>query len=234
MTQRRKANPEALGVHATEHAETPYCDTAPVCESMTRRMQPNKGWPRDFTHGVEHDETPACTGGGAPPDCVPVSSAVRTMEFGTYRELRDALDRIELEGADVTGAHAIRKVYRRTTGGERIVYADGSVLLFKIRRRVVDAVALCRSHDEREQHARDANTPYNATGSGSYDPPPAHYDANGIDPWAVWDAFDLDRYTANAVKYLLRAGRKDIAPRLDDLKKARNYINKAIEREEGK
>lgn len=68
--------------------------------------------------------------------------------------------------------------------------------------------------------------------SAKYDPPPTHYDGKGIDPWAVWDAFDLDRYTANAVKYLLRAGKKDIAPRLDDLKKARNYINKAIEREE--
>ena len=66
-----------------------------------------------------------------------------------------------------------------------------------------------------------------------YDPPPSHYATQGgMDPWAVWDAFDLDRYTANAVKYLLRAGKKDIAPRLEDLKKARNYINKAIEREE--
>lgn len=66
----------------------------------------------------------------------------------------------------------------------------------------------------------------------SYDPPPKHYDGGVIDAWAVWDAFDLDRYTANAVKYLLRAGKKDIAPRLDDLVKARNYINKAIELEE--
>jgi hypothetical protein len=69
-------------------------------------------------------------------------------------------------------------------------------------------------------------------GDVTYDPPPTHYDGNGIDPWAVWDAFDLDRYTANAVKYLLRAGKKDIAPRLDDLKKAANYVAKAIEMEE--
>lgn len=69
----------------------------------------------------------------------------------------------------------------------------------------------------------------------SYRPPPDHYSTGaGIDPWQVWDAFDLDRYTANAVKYLLRAGKKDIAPRLDDLKKARDYVNKAIEREENK
>lgn len=69
----------------------------------------------------------------------------------------------------------------------------------------------------------------------AYDPPPKHYAGKGgLDPWAVWDAFDLDRYTANAVKYLLRAGKKDIAPKLDDLKKARNYINKLIEMEEGR
>lgn len=68
-----------------------------------------------------------------------------------------------------------------------------------------------------------------------YDPPPKHYAGKGgLDPWAVWDAFDLDRYTANAVKYLLRAGKKDIAPKLDDLKKARNYVNKLIEMEEGR
>jgi hypothetical protein len=71
--------------------------------------------------------------------------------------------------------------------------------------------------------------------TADYRPPPTHYDAGGgLDPWKVWDAFDLDRYTANAVKYLLRAGKKDIAPRLDDLKKARDYVNKAIEREESR
>ena len=69
--------------------------------------------------------------------------------------------------------------------------------------------------------------------TSSYDPPPSHYaTTSGIDPWAIWDAYDLDRYTANAVKYLLRAGRKDIAPRLDDLIKARNCVAKAIEMEE--
>lgn len=65
--------------------------------------------------------------------------------------------------------------------------------------------------------------------------PPAHYTSkSGIQPWDVWDEFDLDRYTANAVKYILRAGKKDIAPRLDDLIKARNYINKAIDMEENR
>jgi hypothetical protein len=66
-----------------------------------------------------------------------------------------------------------------------------------------------------------------------YAPPPGHYSTGtGLDPWTIWDAYDLDRYTANAVKYLLRAGKKSIAPKLDDLRKAANYVAKAIEMEE--
>lgn len=68
----------------------------------------------------------------------------------------------------------------------------------------------------------------------TYDPPPSHYAGQGMDPWAVVDAFGLDFYAGNVLKYLLRAGKKDIAPRLDDLKKARNYLNKLIELEERK
>lgn len=86
-----------------------------------------------------------------------------------------------------------------------------------------------------EQHDPPPQEPNKDAAPAAYDPPPGHYSTGaGIDPWAVWDAFGLDRdaYLANAVKYILRAGKKDIAPRLDDLIKARNYINKAIEREQ--
>lgn len=57
-----------------------------------------------------------------------------------------------------------------------------------------------------------------------------HYRKHRIQPWDVWDEYDLDRYTANVVKYLLRAG--DKGPKIEDLKKARHYLDKAIEREE--
>lgn len=83
-----------------------------------------------------------------------------------------------------------------------------------------------------------AHSPYRHVnfegGPLTYDPPPSHYKGDGLTPWEVVDAFDLDYYTGNVLKYLLRAGKKDIAPRLDDLIKARNYINKAIEMEEAK
>lgn len=60
-----------------------------------------------------------------------------------------------------------------------------------------------------------------------------HYAKHKIQPWDVWDEYDLDRYTANAVKYLLRGGDKPGNTRLQDLKKARHYLDKAIEMEEG-
>ena len=59
-----------------------------------------------------------------------------------------------------------------------------------------------------------------------------HYRKHKIQPWDVWDEYDLDRYRANAVKYLLRAG--DKGPAVEDLKKARHYLDKAIEYEKGK
>jgi hypothetical protein len=73
----------------------------------------------------------------------------------------------------------------------------------------------------------------NTGDTSSYDPPPSHYDGgNGLDVWAIWDAYDLDRYLAPAVKYICRAGKKNGESRLKDLNKARNYIAKAIEMEE--
>lgn len=65
-----------------------------------------------------------------------------------------------------------------------------------------------------------------------YDPPPTHYAANGMQPWDIIDAYKLDYYAGNVLKYLLRAGKKDIAPKLDDLKKARNCLARLIEQEE--
>ncbi|MEU3052223.1 DUF3310 domain-containing protein [Streptomyces griseus] len=62
---------------------------------------------------------------------------------------------------------------------------------------------------------------------------PSHYQNDAkMQPWHIWEAFGLDPWEANAVKYLLRAGKKDIAPRVDDLRKARHYIDYLIEREE--
>ena len=61
---------------------------------------------------------------------------------------------------------------------------------------------------------------------------PSYYGSkNGIEVFDVIDSFDLDFYSGNVVKYLLRAGRKDPSKRIEDLVKARTYLNRIIERE---
>lgn len=59
-----------------------------------------------------------------------------------------------------------------------------------------------------------------------------HYKRTAIQPWDIIDDHDLDFYRGNALKYLLRAGKKGDA--VQDLRKAIHYIEKCIEREEGK
>lgn len=49
-----------------------------------------------------------------------------------------------------------------------------------------------------------------------------------IEPWDVWEAFALDPWTANAVKYLLRWRKKNGA---EDLRKAKHYIEELLEQE---
>lgn len=81
---------------------------------------------------------------------------------------------------------------------------------------------------------KNTPTPFISTyppGSGDHVPDlaPEHYRGDGMEPWDVIDAFGLDFYVGNCIKYLLRAGKK--GPRMEDLVKARNYINKAIQLE---
>lgn len=55
-----------------------------------------------------------------------------------------------------------------------------------------------------------------------------HYQKK-IQPWDVVEAYELDYFEGNVLKYLLR--RK--VNRLEDLRKAAHYLEKVIEREEG-
>lgn len=59
---------------------------------------------------------------------------------------------------------------------------------------------------------------------------PAHYVSGGLEVIDVLEAFDLDKdfCLGNAVKYVLRAGRKDPAKFVEDLKKAEYYIKRRI------
>ena len=60
---------------------------------------------------------------------------------------------------------------------------------------------------------------------------PAHYKAAGIEAIDVIEAFGLGFHLGNAVKYILRAGRKgDEETPVEDLKKARWYLDREIAR----
>jgi hypothetical protein len=63
-------------------------------------------------------------------------------------------------------------------------------------------------------------------------PVPDYYAADGgMQPWDVWEAFDLDPWAANAIKYLLRAGKKPGEEKIKDLGKAITYIKEMIRQE---
>ena len=67
-----------------------------------------------------------------------------------------------------------------------------------------------------------------AAGVGGIDAPPPHYESeSGIQPFDIIDAFSLDYYEGNVLKYLLRHKKKG---GLNDLLKARHYLDEVIER----
>ena len=64
---------------------------------------------------------------------------------------------------------------------------------------------------------------------------PQHYggDANPYEAIKVIEAWALGFHLGNVVKYTSRAGKKDPAKELEDLKKARWYLDREIERRGG-
>lgn len=62
---------------------------------------------------------------------------------------------------------------------------------------------------------------------------PAHYAFSSIEPIAAIDAWELGFALGNTVKYIARAGRKDPAKTLEDLKKARFYLDWEIRKRGG-
>ena len=59
---------------------------------------------------------------------------------------------------------------------------------------------------------------------------PAHYCMGGIEVLHAIEACGLTYHRGNAVKYIARAGRKDPAKEVEDLRKARFYLDREIER----
>jgi hypothetical protein len=57
---------------------------------------------------------------------------------------------------------------------------------------------------------------------------PAHYTSGRIEVWDFIADQSLDYFSGNVVKYICRAGRKEGASELEDLMKARAYVEKKI------
>ena len=60
---------------------------------------------------------------------------------------------------------------------------------------------------------------------------PQHYKGNGIEAIDVIEAFDLSFNIGNAIKYILRAGKK--GDKIQDLHKAQWYLAREILKMEG-
>ena len=57
---------------------------------------------------------------------------------------------------------------------------------------------------------------------------PSHYQRGKIEVWDFIADQELDFFAGNVIKYVCRAGHKDQEGELDDLKKAKVYIDKKI------
>jgi len=81
--------------------------------------------------------------------------------------------------------------------------------------------SLDKFFDKRGSETEEASTSHT-------DPP--HYKQLNPEPWDVIDAWDLPRWRAFALKYIARAGAKPGCSELDDIIKARNYLDREIKR----
>lgn len=59
---------------------------------------------------------------------------------------------------------------------------------------------------------------------------PAHYKNYRIEVIDALEAWNLNFHRANAIKYIVRAGRKDPDTELQDLQKAKWYLDREIQR----
>lgn len=58
---------------------------------------------------------------------------------------------------------------------------------------------------------------------------PSHYQHGKIQVWDFIADQDVDYFTGNVIKYICRAGKKEGESELDDLLKAKAYIEKKLD-----
>jgi hypothetical protein len=65
--------------------------------------------------------------------------------------------------------------------------------------------------------------------SGAVNSPSHYHKASGVEVIVAIEAWDLGFCLGNVIKYVARAGRKDSGTRIEDLHKARWYLNRELE-----
>ena len=59
---------------------------------------------------------------------------------------------------------------------------------------------------------------------------PCYYNKSNISVFDIIDAFELDFYSGNIIKYICRAGKKENNSKLQDLLKAQKYLQTLIDK----
>lgn len=68
--------------------------------------------------------------------------------------------------------------------------------------------------------------------SGAVNSPSHYHKASGVEVIVAIEAWGLGFCLGNVIKYVARAGRKDSGTRMEDLHKARWYLNRELEAQE--
>lgn len=87
--------------------------------------------------------------------------------------------------------------------------------------------------NETENTQNETLEAQNETVGSKNDPiKPDYYNDSKITPFQVIDDWNLDFYLGNAIKYIKRCGKKCNNTKLQDLRKAKEYIEELIRKEE--
>lgn len=115
---------------------------------------------------------------------------------------------ININGKPVSNAHIMGKVYTYDLGCR----ANGKVALKNVRE-----YNLSKPCGENTEHNDNVNHP-------------SHYTDGSIEVIDYIEDKHLSYHLGNAIKYISRAGKKDVDKYVEDLEKAVWYINREIER----
>jgi hypothetical protein len=175
---------------------------------------------------------------------------LRSLEPGDVVTVRDTSRSSTYDVTGVTGNKALEVSLRGERGAKRtlvdglhVVWMRSQTKRGPTHRRVLELASItpgphpseARRHADVEFDVFDPSTgiwrPVSKPDAVDH---PSHYGGDTVyETIKVIEAWDLDFHLGNAVKYISRAGRKDPAAEIEDLEKARWYLDRKIARLRG-